>query len=74
MSKPDQIKFENIDVETQEGQLLLVACALISGETDTKNIEEILIHLEEVHGRLCFEKELKEIIEDDSIDNINEIQ
>lgn len=66
MSDTRRIEFEDLDLHSTEGQLLLAAFAIISGSIAMENVDDILIDLIEVHERLCFEKELKNIIEDES--------
>ncbi len=56
------LTFEDLDLDIPEGQLLLAAHLLLTGNTTIKGVNETLIKLEEVHQSLLFEKELEELI------------
>ena len=65
MSKHLTVKFEHINRNSLEGQLLMAACKMHTGSTDMDRMEEFLAQLVEVHDELCFSKELNEIIKND---------
>jgi hypothetical protein len=69
MDNPMRIKFEDIDLESTEGQLLLCACALHTGSVSMEMLNSFLEQLSETHNELCFLKEVDEVI--DSIENNN---
>ena len=60
--KSSEREFEDLDLDIPEGQLLLAAHLLLTGNTTIKGVNETLIKLEEVHQSLLFEKELEELI------------
>lgn len=72
MDNPMRIKFEDIDLESTEGQLLLCACALHTGSISMEILDNFLEKLSETHNELCFLRELDEVT--DSIVNNNKKQ
>ena len=62
MSKHLTIRFEHLNLKSIEGQLLLAACKMHSGNADIDGMNDYIIQLREVHDELCFTKELNKII------------
>ena len=58
------IKFKDLNTQSIEGQLLLTAFYLITGDKTLSTADETIKQLIEIHKGLCFEKNVDIIIED----------
>jgi|TARA_R110000744_G_scaffold337562_1_gene442752 hypothetical protein len=64
MSKNLTIRFEHLNLQSIEGQLLMAACRMQTNSTEIDRMDEYLAQLQEVHDELCFTKELNKVIKD----------
>ena len=64
MDKYLTIRFEHLNLNSIEGQLLMAACRIHTGSTEINRMDEFLRQLQDVHDELCFTKELNKIIKD----------
>jgi len=64
MSKDLTVRFEHLNKQSIEGQLLMSACILHTNSTEIDRMDEYLAQLQEVHDELCFTKELIKVIKD----------